>query len=89
MHKWIGKGIFEDAYKKVLKLYMKHHPTKYYCIDSSYVKNAFGRDVVGRNPVDRGRKATKEEKQPRQKKSENVLMIIRHSNRVDCTALTH
>ena len=59
MHKWIGKGIFEDAYKKVLKLYMKHHPAKYYCIDSSYVKNAFGRDVVGRNPVDRGRKATK------------------------------
>ena len=59
MHKWIRKGIFENVYAKVLKLYVKHHPPTYYCVDSSYVKNAYGRDIVGRNPVDRGIKATK------------------------------
>ena len=28
-------------------------------VDTSFVKNVLGRDVVGRNPTDRGRKATK------------------------------
>jgi putative transposase len=28
-------------------------------IDTSFVKNVYGRDCVGRNPTDRGRKATK------------------------------
>jgi len=34
-------------------------PTEYLCIDSSYVKNRFGRTCVGRNHTDRGRKALK------------------------------
>ena len=28
-------------------------------VDTSFIKNVFGRDLLGRNPTDRGRKATK------------------------------
>ena len=59
MHMWIRKGIFESAYKKVLQVYRKHHPEKYYCVDSTFIKNVYGTDCVGKSPVDRGRKASK------------------------------
>ena len=59
MHTWISLNVFEEAYKKLLKLYKKKYPPEYYCIDSSYIKNIYGKDCVGKNPTDRGRKATK------------------------------
>jgi transposase len=59
MHTWLRKGIFESAYMKVLQLYRKHHPVKYYCVDSTFIKNVYGTDCIGRSPVDRGRKASK------------------------------
>ena len=31
----------------------------FHCIDSTFVKNIYGRDCIGRNPTDRGRMATK------------------------------
>ena len=34
-------------------------PEKYYTVDSSHVKNAYGREGLGRSPVDRGRKGLK------------------------------
>jgi hypothetical protein len=32
---------------------------KHYCIDSTLVKNQYGKDCLGRNPTDRGRKGMK------------------------------
>ena len=58
-HKWVNAGIFENAYKKALRTYRRLVPSEYYCIDSSYVKNRFGRVGVGKNHTDRGRKALK------------------------------
>ena len=51
------RTMFEEAYKKLLKNYKNKYPHKYYCID--YVKNIYGKDCVGKNPTDRGGKATK------------------------------
>ena len=55
--KWTRAHIFEETYRRLLAL-RKRRPRRY-CLDSSYVKNQYGRDVIGRNPTDRGRKATK------------------------------
>ena len=57
--KWTQQQIFPSAYKALHKLYMRKRRPKYHCIDSTYIKSIYGRDCVGRNPTDRGRKATK------------------------------
>jgi putative transposase len=58
---WTQKNIFREAYSIAYKL--QNRPTRrnlrFQCIDASFVKNIYGRDCVGRNPTDRGRKATK------------------------------
>ena len=59
MQEWIRAGVFKTAYRRLLRLYSRRRRPKYYCIDGSFVKNVYGRDCVGRNPTDRGRKATK------------------------------
>ena len=59
MHQWSSRGVFEQAYQHALRTYKRLHPPSRYCVDSTYVKNAFGRECVGRNPTDRGRKALK------------------------------
>ena len=56
---WETKNVFTMAYKQALQTYQKLHPPKYYCVDSSYVKNMFGRCDTGRNHTDRGRQALK------------------------------
>ena len=57
---WSRLGVFKEAYTSLLKLYSrKTKSNDYHCIDSSYVKSIYGRDCVGRNPTDRGRRATK------------------------------
>ena len=56
---WTNKDIFRKAYKRALLTYKRLVPTKYYCIDSSYIKNRFGQKCVGKNHTDRGRKAIK------------------------------
>ena len=43
----------------LLQGHVRNHPSKHYIVDSTCVKNAFGRVGLGRNPVDRGRKALK------------------------------
>lgn len=55
----MSKGVFEHAYAKALYTYQKLSPAKQYCVDSSYVKNRYGRVGVGKNHTDRGRKALK------------------------------
>ncbi len=59
MHRWIAADLFRIAYRRLLRLYARRHRPRYYCIDSSFVKNIYGTDCVGRNPTDRGRMATK------------------------------
>ena len=57
--KWFKRGLFRDAYTTVLRWYRRHHPAKFYCIDSTMIKNRHGVDCTGRNPTDRGRRGTK------------------------------
>lgn len=57
--RWVESGVFEATYKALLSLYQKRRRAKFYVADATYVKNAYGRDCIGRNPTDRGRKATK------------------------------
>ena len=59
MHVWSKNHVFDAAYTRALKTYKRLCPTTHYCVDSSYVKNAFGRECVGKNHTDRGRKALK------------------------------
>ncbi len=59
MHKWIEADLFRAAYQRLLRLYRRQRRPRYCCVDSSFVKNIYGSDCVGRNPTDRGRMATK------------------------------
>ena len=59
MHKWVSEDVFRTAYNRLHKLYRRQRRPRFYCIDSSFVKNVFGQDCLGRNPTDRGRKASK------------------------------
>lgn len=59
MHKWIASDLFHIAYVRCLRLYRRRKRPRYCCVDSSFVKNVYGTDCVGRNPTDRGRMATK------------------------------
>jgi len=54
MHKWVAADLFRAAYQTLLRLYSRKRRPRYYCVDSSFVKNIYGSDCVGRNPTDRG-----------------------------------
>ena len=57
---WARGGVFKAAYCALFRLYRRRdRKGEYHCLDSSYVKNIFGRECTGRNPTDRGRLATK------------------------------
>lgn len=57
---WSRLDVFKASYSALLRLYSrKTRRGEYHCIDTSYVKSIHGRDCVGRNPTDRGRRATK------------------------------
>ena len=58
---WTEKNIFREAYAIAYKFQNRplRRNMRFQCIDASFVKNIYGQDCVGRNPTDRGRKATK------------------------------
>ena len=57
---WSKANIFENAYEDVLRVYRKgKEKLKEVIVDTSFVKNVFGRNCVGPSPFDRGRNATK------------------------------
>jgi len=57
---WSKNHLFQHAYHDLVRVYMKIRPrSSRRIIDTSFVKNVFGRDCVGPSPFDRGRKATK------------------------------
>jgi putative transposase len=57
--RWIQEGLIQASYAEVLREYNRTRPPLHYIVDSTYVKNAYGRVGLGRNPVDRARKALK------------------------------
>ena len=57
--RWVTEGIMQASYSQILRKHVAAHPEKYYIVDSSHVKNAYGREGLGRSPVDRGRKGLK------------------------------
>ena len=59
LHRWTDASIFRTAYERLLRLYSRRRRPKFYCIDSSFVKSIYGKECTGRNPTDRGRRATK------------------------------
>jgi transposase len=59
-HRWAIAGLFEKAYTRCLQAYSATHPARRYELDTSFVKNQYGRaSGLGRNPTDRGRSALK------------------------------
>ena len=57
-NRWSKRRVFERAFSDLRSLYLLL-PRRPLIADCSFVKNVYGRDVVGRNPTDRGRRATK------------------------------
>jgi transposase len=54
---WSKNNIF---YNDLLRVYLKIKPrSSIKIVDTSFIKNVFGRNCIGSNPFDRGRKATK------------------------------
>ena len=57
---WSKRHFFERAYHNLLQFYLRRRGlSQHVVVDTSFVKNVFGRDCLGKSPVDRGRKATK------------------------------
>lgn len=58
--KWARSGVFKDAHRRLMTLCKRRRRDgTFLALDTSFVKSVFGTDVVGRNPTDRGRNATK------------------------------
>jgi putative transposase len=63
--KWIRDDILNKTWIRLIELYSKkkldsdRHWFKQLFIDTTMVKNIYGVDCVGKNPTDRGRRATK------------------------------
>jgi hypothetical protein len=59
-HRWATAGLFEKAYTRCLQAYSATHPARRYELDTSFVKNQYGRTSgLGSNPPDCGRRALK------------------------------
>ena len=57
---WSKSNLFQHAYDDLLRVYLKVRPrSTTRIVDTSFVKNVFGRQCVGPSPFDRGRNATK------------------------------
>lgn len=56
---WSRAKLFEKAYVHLLNVYSKRRPSSALIVDTSFIKNVFGRNCVGPSPFDRGRNATK------------------------------
>ena len=56
-NRWSKARVFEDAFYETVKASRPRGDSL--VLDTSFVKNVYGKEVVGRNPTDRGRLATK------------------------------
>lgn len=59
--RWARSGAFQEAYRRAMRLQRRpvRRGATHNALDTTYVKSMYGRDQVGRNPTDRGRRATK------------------------------
>jgi len=85
---WSKHRLFEHAFYELASEYRKKHDNLPLLVDTSHVKNVFGRDVLGPNHADRGRKSTKvsllSDSQARP-----LTIMFHQGNRNDCLTLTH
>ena len=64
-NKYVRCGIFKTCYEKILGHYVRQrrqvqgHSARYCATDTTFIKSIFGVDLVGPNPTDRGRNASK------------------------------
>jgi hypothetical protein len=49
-HRWATTGLFEKAYTRCLQAYSATHPARRYELDTSFVKNQYGRVPGMRTP---------------------------------------
>ena len=57
---WSSANLFEHAYHNIVNVYSKVKGlSDQLIVDTSFIKNVFGKDCVGPSPFDRGRNATK------------------------------
>lgn len=57
---WSKANLFEHAYTDLIRVYVKSRGlSDELIVDTSFIKNVFGRNCVGPSPFDRGRNATK------------------------------
>ena len=58
--RWARAGVFELAYRRLYRLSTREtRKGNFVAIDTTFIKSIYGREVVGPNPTDRGRMATK------------------------------
>jgi putative transposase len=84
---WSKARVFERAFADMRSTYL-HLPRASLIVDCSYVKNAYGQDVIGRNPTDRGRNATKVSLLA-DTRGAPLHTCFHKGNRADCQTLHH
>lgn len=83
---WSRACLFEGAfYSQVESVERK---SSLLVADTSFVKNVYGRDVIGKNPTDRARKATKVSLLT-DGKGLPIAVAFHQANRADCKTLPH
>jgi len=86
---WSKANLFENAYLKLLDVYKKIKPlSKHLIVDTSYIKNVYGADCIGRSPFDRGRFATKASVIVDQT-GVPLQFVFHPGNKNDCKTLGH
>jgi transposase len=83
---WSRACIFEGAFYDEVRI--KTVRSKILVADTSFVKNVYGRDVLGKNPTDRGRRATKISLLT-DGLGMPVTAVFHQANRSDCKTLPH
>ena len=86
-NRWSKTRVFERAFEVLRRKYLEL-PRKALIADCSFVKNRYGRDVLGPSPVDRGRKATKVSLLA-DERGAPLHVCFHRGNRADCQTLHH
>ena len=86
---WSKNHLFQHAYLDLVRVYLKIRPrSPIRIVDTSFVKNVFGRDCIGSSPFDRGRNATKVSTIT-DKKGIPLIFTFHKGNRNDSRTLFH
>ena len=86
---WSHRHVFERSFQDMVRFYVTRKGlSKDLLVDTSFVKNVYGRDCVGRSPVDRGRKATKLSVLT-DADGTPLTMLFHPGNKSDCRTLYH